>query len=305
MIDIGIITGSGIYQLTGNPEAHLVETRFGDAEVGVTRVGPWTVGAISRHGTGHYHLPHTVPHQANLTALKQLGARAVLATTAVGVVDPGIPLGRPILFDDLFFPENLLPNGAACTIFTEPGDPRRAHLIRDEPFAPRLRQKMELAAESLDLEATVGGVYAHTNGPRFETKSEIRWLNSVGVTAVSQTCGPEVVLTGELELPYVLVGFPVNYATGIAKPESEQELSHLLTLSAETLTRLVLRTVELLEEQDLVYDHGFLYRVEGGLGGTENGLAPGAMSEESRVADASDPAGRRAAHYHPPGGQKS
>jgi 5'-methylthioadenosine phosphorylase len=281
MIDIGIITGSGIYQVTGDPELHLVDTRFGKAEVAVTRVGPWTVGAISRHGKGHHHLPHTVPHRANLSALKQLGARAVLATTAVGVVDPGIPLGRPILFDDLFFPENLLPNGAACTIFTEPGDPGRAHLIRDEPFAPHLRRKLELAADGLGLEVTVGGVYAHTNGPRFETKSEIRWLNSVGVTAVSQTCGPEVVLAGELELPYALVGFPVNYATGVAGPESEQALSHLLALSAKTLTRLVLQAVEVLEEQDLIYDYGFLYRVEGGIGGTEDGLASGAVTEES------------------------
>ncbi len=281
MIDIGIITGSGIYQLTGDPELHPVETRFGKAEVAVTGIGAWTVGAISRHGAGHHHLPHTVPHRANLAALKQLGARAVLATTAVGVVDPGILLGRPILFDDLFFPENLLPNGAACTIFTEPGDPRRAHLIRDEPFAPRLRRKLELAADSLGLEVTVGGVYAHTNGPRFETKSEIRWLSSVGVTAVSQTCGPEVVLAGELELPYALVGFPVNYATGVAEPESEQEMSRLLTLSAKTLTKLVLRTVEVLEEQDLVYDHGFIYRVEGGIGDIEAAVAPGVVTEES------------------------
>jgi 5'-methylthioadenosine phosphorylase len=281
MIDIGIITGSGIYRLAGATEPYQVETRFGKAEVAVTEVGPWTVGSISRHGAGHHHLPHTVPHQAHLAALEQLRARAVLATTAVGVVDPGIPLGRPIIFDDLFFPENLLPDGAACTIFTEPGEPARGHLIQDEPFAPSLRRKMELAADMLDLEATVGGVYAHTNGPRFETKSEIRWLNSLGVTAVSQTCGPEVVLAGELELPYALVGFPVNYATGVAEPESEQELSRLLTLSARTLTKLVLRTVEVLEEQDLVYDHGFLYRVEGGIGGIEAGVAPGAVTEES------------------------
>jgi purine nucleoside phosphorylase len=281
MIDIGIITGSGIYRLAGDPEPHPVETRFGEAEVAVTRVGPWTVGAISRHGTGHHHLPHTVPHRANLTALKQLGARAVLATTAVGVVDPGIPLGQPILFDDLFFPENLLPNGAACTIFTEPGDPGRAHLIRDEPFSPPLRRKLELAAESLSLAATVGGVYGHTNGPRFETRPEIRWLNSVGVTAVSQTCGPEVVLAGELELPYGLVGFPVNYATGVAGPESEQELSHLLTLSARTLAHLVLKAVELLEEEDLASDHGFLYRVGGGVGTDETGVAPDPMIGET------------------------
>ena len=37
------------------------------------------------------------------------------------------------------------------------------------------------------------------------------------MTAVSQTCGPEAVLSGELELPYALGGFPVNYATGVSQ----------------------------------------------------------------------------------------
>ncbi len=59
---------------------------------------------------------------------------------------------RPILFDDLFFPANVLPNGEACANFTLPGDPERGHLIWTEPFAPRLRRKPELAAGELGLE---------------------------------------------------------------------------------------------------------------------------------------------------------
>ena len=165
MIDVGIITGSGIYELPGEPETRVVETRFGEAEVAVSEIGPWTVGGISRHRKGHHHLPHTIPHRANLAALKQLGARAALATTVVGVVDPDIPLGRPILFDDLFFPENRLPDGEACTMFPEPGEAGRGHLIQTEPFAPRLRQRTELAAGGLGIETTVGGVYGHVNGP--------------------------------------------------------------------------------------------------------------------------------------------
>jgi purine nucleoside phosphorylase len=265
MIDVGIITGSGIYELPGDRGSRVVENRFGKVEVSVFSAGPWTVGSISRHQRNHRHLPHTIPHQANLTALGQLGARAVLATTVVGAVDPDVHLGRPVLFDDLFFPTNLLPNGAECTIFTEPGDPVRGHLIWDEPFAPRLRRKLELATEDLGLEATVGGVYGHTNGPRFESRAEIRWLGTAGVTAVSQTCGPEAVLAGELGLPYALVGFPVNYATGISESRAD-ELDRLLALSTEVLPRVVIRAAETLEEEDLTFDHGYVYRVEGGVG---------------------------------------
>ena len=267
MIDIGIITGSGIYELSAEDhEPHTVESRFGEATVMVFQVGRWTVGSISRHGTGHYHLPHTIPHRANLVALKELGARAVLATTSVGAVNTYIPLGQPILFDDLFFPENRLPNGEPCTVFTEPGDPERGHLIGSEPFSPNLRRKMELAARDSGIEATVGGVYAHTNGPRFETGAEIKTLRTAGGAAVSQTCGPEAVLAGELELSYGLAGLPVNYATGVAEPEPKEELDRLLALSAKVLPRLILRTVEILEEEDLTFDHGYVYRMEGGIG---------------------------------------
>ena len=269
MIDVGIITGSGIYRLPGEAELRRVETRFGGAEVAVTRVGPWRVGGISRHGEGHHHLPHTIPHRANLAALQKLGARAVLATTAVGAVDPGVRLGCPILFDDLFFPGNHLPDGGACTMFAEPGEPERGHLIQSEPFSPCLRRRTELAARSLGLEVTVGGVYGHTNGPRFETRAEIRWLRTAGVSAVSQTSGPEAVLAGELGLPYALLGFPVNYATGISEPEPKEALERLLALSTEVLTRLVLRTVEVLQQEDLGYDHGYVYRVAGGVIGSD------------------------------------
>lgn len=257
MIDIGIITGSGIYELPGDAETRVVETRFGQTEVAISGVGPWTIGGISRHQRGHHHLPHTIPHRANLAALGQLGARAVLSTTAVGTVDPDVPLGQPILFDDMFFPENRLPDGGACTIFDKPGGPARGHLIQSEPFAPRLRRRMEQAADALGLEATVGGVYGHVNGPRFNTAAEIRWLASAGVSAVSQTCGPEAVLSGELELPYCLVGFPVNHALG---GKSEAGLGRLLALSAEVLPKLVITTVEALREEDLAFDHGYVYR---------------------------------------------
>lgn len=265
MIDVGIITGSGIYELPEESVTHVVENAFGEAKVAVTKVGPWTVGSISRHGMGHHHLSHTIPHRANLTAMKQLGARAILATTAVGAVDPGVRLGRPILFDDLFFLDNTLPDGEACTVFAEPGDPRRGHLIWTEPFAPRLRRRLELTAGELGLAVTPGGTYAHTNGPRFETRAEIRWLGSAGVTAVSQTCGPEVVLAGELGVPYALVGFPVNYATGVAGHETREELGRLLGLSSRVLPRLVLRATEALVEEDLGFDHGYVYRVDGGV----------------------------------------
>lgn len=264
-IDIGVITGSGLYSFPSGVREQRVETGFGEAVVSVGQVGRWQVGALSRHGPDHRFLPHQIGYRANIAALAQLGARAVLATTVVGAVDPALALGRPVLFDDLFFPENRLPNGEICTIFTEPGEPERGHLILDEPFSPRLRSRIVRIAEELELEPTVGGVYGHTNGPRFEMRSEVRSFVASGVTAVSLTCGPEAVLAGELEIPYALVGFPVNYATGVGEPETKADLDRRLMLSKEVLPKLLLRTIEILKEEDFAFDYGYVYRMEGGV----------------------------------------
>ena len=264
-IDIGVITGSGLYSFPGEVREERVETAFGGALVSVGQVGSRRIGAISRHGPGHRYLPHQVPYRANFEALVQLGARAVLGTTVVGVVDPTLALGKPVIFDDLFFPDNRLPNGEACTIFTGPGDPERGHLILDEPFSPCLRNRLAWAARELELGPRVGGVYGHTNGPRFETRTEIQSLAESGVTAVSQTCGPEAVLAGELGLPYALIGFPVNYATGVGNPETKEDLGRRLALSKEVLPRLLLRTIETLKDEDFAFDYGYVYRMEGGI----------------------------------------
>jgi purine nucleoside phosphorylase len=61
-----------------------------------------------------------------------------------------------------------------------------------------------------------GGCYGHVDGPRFNTKAEIRTLAAAGVTAVSQTAGPETVLAGEAEIPFALLGYATDYANGVA-----------------------------------------------------------------------------------------
>ena len=85
------------------------------------------------------------------------------------------------------------------------------------------------------------------------------------VTLRNTGTGDLWILDVSVELPYALVGFPVNYATGISHSRME-ELDGLLALSAEVLPRYLLRTVETLEEEDLAFDYGYVYRVEGGVG---------------------------------------
>ena len=85
-----------------------------------------------------------------------------------------------------------------------------------------------------------GGCYGHVDGPRFNTRAEIRGLAACGVTAVSQTAGPETVLAGEAELPFALVGYATDYANGVQDaPTPVERLLELIAASTDAFARLL------------------------------------------------------------------
>ena len=66
---------------------------------------------------------------------------------------------------------------------------------------------------------------------------------------MSRTCGSEAILAGEFKIPYCLVGFPVNYATGVVEPKPKGELDRLLALTADVMLWLIVHAIEMLEER--------------------------------------------------------
>jgi purine nucleoside phosphorylase len=235
---IGIITGSGTYALPGldaGPPGE-VATPFGSALVTEGRYAGADVLHVSRHGEGHQRLSSQVEHRANIAALRDRGADAILAVTVCGALDPELELGTLIVFDDLHFLSNRLPDGSLCTLHAEPGASGRGHWIFDLPFAQPLRQALLDAARDIGHPVRDGGCYGHVDGPRFNTRSEIRALMRAGVTAVSQTAGPETVLAGEARIPYALLGYATDYANGVKpdEPTPVEELVRLIGASTDT-----------------------------------------------------------------------
>jgi 5'-methylthioadenosine phosphorylase len=233
---VGVITGTGTYALpgleAGSPERFA--TRFGEALVVHGRVGDVEVLHVSRHGEGHARLSNHVAHRANVTALQELGAECVLAVTVCGAVDPSVPLGSLIVFDDLHFVANRLADGSLCTLYDTPGDRRRGHWIYERPFSDGARAVLLEGCREAGVAVRDGGCYGHVDGPRFNTRAEIRSLALAGVTAVSQTAGPETVLCGEAELPYGLLGYATDYANGVTDEATPvDELLRLIGASTE------------------------------------------------------------------------
>jgi purine nucleoside phosphorylase len=265
---IGIITGSGTYALPGfeDPEPVTAATPFGEALVNRGVYAGVDVLHVSRHGSGHVRLSNQVTHRANIWSLKELGATAVVGCTACGAVDPSLTLGSLVVFDDLHFASNRLHDGSLCTFFVEPGDPARGHwILHGGPFSEELRVTLREAAAAAGHEVRDRGVYGHVDGPRFNTPVEIAQLRGCGVTAVSQTAGPETVLCGELELPFALVGYVTDYANEVRKgePTAVETLIQLMGRSSAVFADMLQGALPRLA-RDVPLAAGTVYRLEQG-----------------------------------------
>jgi purine nucleoside phosphorylase len=263
---IGIITGSGTYALPGfessRPEP--VATEWGDALVSRGTFAGVEVLHVSRHLEGHRRLSNHVMHRANIAALAELGADGVIAATVCGAVDPAVQLGSLTCFDDLHFLANRLGNGELCTFYSEPGDRRRGHWIFEGPFSEPLRAAVLEGGRAAGVAIADGGCYGHVDGPRFNTRAEIRGLAACGVTHVSQTGGPEAVLCGEAELPYALLGYATDYANGVQDEATPvQTLLDMMAASAATFAQVLAAAVPLAAAADLT-PAGTVYRFEQG-----------------------------------------
>jgi purine nucleoside phosphorylase len=254
---IAIITGSGSHSLPGFDRAHAEhqQTPYGSVEVSRGELAGVEVLHLSRHGAGHVRLSNHVNHRADVWALGELGATAVISCTACGAVDPTLALGSLVVFDDLHFSSNRLPDGSL-----------RGHwILHGSPFSPGVRAALLAGAAETGHDARDGGAYGHVDGPRFNTPTEIAQLAACGVVAVSQTGGPETVLCGELELPFALIGFVTDYANEVipGEPTPVSTLGELMAASPAVFGDVLRVSVQRLAAEP-PEPAGTMFRLESG-----------------------------------------
>jgi len=218
---LAIIGGSGLTRLSTLAVAHreVVRTPYGEPSSALVfgQIAERDVVFIARHGHGHTIPPHRVNYRANLWALKNRGASALLAVASVG----GIRAGAP---GDLVLPHQLIDytHNRESTYF-DGGDHRVVHVDFTHPYTPALREKCLAAARSAGIALADGGVYGAVSGPRLETAAEIDRMDRDGATLVGMTGMPEAALARELSLPYVAIAVIVNHAAG--RGESSHHVS--------------------------------------------------------------------------------
>jgi 5'-deoxy-5'-methylthioadenosine phosphorylase len=219
---LAIIGGSGLTQLANLniTRQEVVRTPYGEPSGALTfgHLCAQPVVFLARHGYGHTIPPHKVNYQANLWALQQAKAEAIISVASVGGIradmGPGVLVVPDQIIDYTW--------GRKSTFF-EGGDGQVVHVDFTQPYDQALRTRILRAVEAAGETAIDGGVYAATQGPRLETAAEINRLERDGAHVVGMTGMPEAVLARELGIPYAAINVVVNYAAGRA--DSAQHIS--------------------------------------------------------------------------------
>ncbi len=205
---IGVIGGSGVYQIDGLLGASWVRVNspFGSPsdEVLVGRLDGVPIAFMPRHGRGHVHDPATVPYRANIDALKRLGCTDLVAISAVGSLREDYAPGDFVIVDQ--FIDRSVSRPAS---FFGPGCV--AHVSLADPTCPRLSAACASAARNAGLRVHEGAVSLTIEGPQFSTRAESRLYQSWGADVIGMTGMSEARLAREAELCYASVAMITDY----------------------------------------------------------------------------------------------
>lgn len=207
-ITIGVIGGSGLYQMEGLKilDERYLETPFGkpsDAII-IGELAGKAIAFLPRHGRGHIYSPSQINFRANIFALKKLGVERILSVSAVGSMKEEIAPGDVVLIDQFIDRTRERPS----TFFD---DGIAAHVAFADPICSDLLEMVYQAARQTQAKVHKGGTYLCMEGPMFSTRAESNLYRSWGVACIGMTNLQEAKLAREAEICYVTIALSTDY----------------------------------------------------------------------------------------------
>ncbi len=240
MVRIGVIGGSGIYQLENLKvlEEREVSTPFGapSDKIIIGELKGVKVAFLPRHGVGHRLLPSEVNYRANIYALKTLGVERLISISSVG------SMKEEIAPEDIVLPDQFidLTRKRDSTFF---GEGIVAHVQFSNPTCPQLRKIIYDAAKELGYRVHDGGVYVNIEGPQFSSYGESMLYRSWGVDVIGMTNATEAKLAREAEMCYATMNLVTDYDCW---KSDEEEVS--VELVIQRFTANIKKAKRILEE---------------------------------------------------------
>jgi 5'-methylthioadenosine phosphorylase len=240
LAEIGIIGGTGVYdpKILRSVEEIKVYTPFGEPSdlVSVGLYKDTRLAFIPRHGMNHTIPPHRVNYRANIWALKQLGVKRIIASSAVGSLREDYAPGEFVIPDQFIDRTK-----KRLDTFYEGG--QICHISAADPFCPQLRTFFINFANQQGLNAKREGTYVCIEGPRFSTRAESKLFRTWNADIIGMTLYPECILAKEAEVCYVSIAMVTDYDVWAEKPVSTGEIVGTMRGNVEKFKKLIVDAI--------------------------------------------------------------
>jgi 5'-methylthioadenosine phosphorylase len=203
---VGVIGGSGFYELLDNAREVAIKTPFGDPSdvYFLGEIDGVPVAFLPRHARGHRILPGEVNYRANVWGMKTLGVRHILSASAVG------SLRQELAPLDVVVPDQLFDRTKArsSTFF---GEGVVVHMGFADPFCPYVSKLLVEHGEAIGATVHQGGTYVCIEGPQFSTRAESNVYRQLGFDIIGMTNLQEAKLAREAEICYATMAMVTDY----------------------------------------------------------------------------------------------
>jgi 5'-methylthioadenosine phosphorylase len=237
---LGIIGGSGIYDLPGLEGAHeeVIKSPWGEPSAPVRRgaIAGLPIVFLPRHDKGHRLSPSDINYRANIDVLKRAGVTDLISLSACGSFKEEMPPGTFVLVDQFVDRTHKRESsffGKGCV----------AHVSMAHPVSPRLRIHLAAAAEAEGIAIARGGTYVCMEGPQFSTYAESMTYKTLGYSVIGMTNMPEAKLAREAEICYATVAMVTDFDCWHPDHDAVtvQDIIRVLTTNADKAKALVAR----------------------------------------------------------------
>ncbi|BAB59580.1 methylthioadenosine phosphorylase [Thermoplasma volcanium GSS1] len=222
MAYIGIIGGSGLYDLMAESKKVDVDTPYGKPSdlIEIGEVNGVEVAFLPRHGKKHTIPPHKVNYRANIWALHDLGVERIIGLNAVGSLREDYKPG------DIVIPDQYIDFTKRRELTFYDG-PQVYHISEADPFCPEMNELFYQTAKNLKIPVHNTGTYITIEGPRFSTRAESKMFRQFA-DIIGMTLVPEVGLAGELALCYSVIASITDYDVWSEKPVDAREVMTIM-----------------------------------------------------------------------------
>ncbi|HRO56280.1 MAG TPA: S-methyl-5'-thioinosine phosphorylase [Nitrosomonas europaea] len=210
---LAIIGGRSMNKLAGLEVTHrqVMRTPYGEPSGALIfgTIGTREIVFLSRHGHGLTIPPHAVNYRANIWVLSTLKIKTIVAVASVGGIRKDMGPGKIVVPDQIIDYTH-----SREATFHGRSNGTIIHTDFTQPYCSQTRTSLLQAARDAGESVIDGGVYAATQGPRFETAAEINRLERDGADLVGMTGMPEAILARELGISYATIAAVANHAAG-------------------------------------------------------------------------------------------